>query len=216
VNLADVDWTVLRRPLIILVVSVAVSTAFVSAAYYYSTDVQSLHRKEARRLILSRARYLTLDDEKRLIQEYYPQFEELTKQGRIGEEKRLNWIESLRQVAAVLKLPSLKYEIGAQSEFEPDFPIASGRFGVFVSEMTLTAGLLHEEDLPRIFQQLERKAAGLFSVSSCRVTPTQAVFQSNPTKPNLEAQCQLRWYVVKLKEQETPRGRRSSRSGRRT
>lgn len=210
-----VDWSVLRRPIAGLVVSVAVAGVFASAAYYYSSGVQIEHRDESRRLSSARARYLTLDDEKRLIQEYYPQYEELTQQGRIGTEKRLNWIETLRQAAARIKLPTLNYEIGAQREYEPDFPVETGRFAVFASEMTLNIGLFHEEDLPRLFQALERQAAGMFSVSSCRVNRKGGEFQVNPTKSNLEAQCRLRWHVVKITEKKRSRGRRGRGSSRR-
>ena len=138
----------------------------------------------------------------------------MTKQGRIGDEQRLNWIETLRQVAARIKLPSLQYEIRAQREYEPDFPIETGRFSVFVSEMTLNVGLFHEEDLPRMLDELGRRAAGMFTVAGCSVLPIQDSFQSNPTKPNLEAQCQLRWFVVKVKDEESG-SRVGSRRGRR-
>jgi len=213
VNLAEVDWLVLRQPLILLVFAVVIGGAFAGGAYYYASGVEREHLNESRRLTTARARYLTLDDEKRLIQEYYPQYEELTKQGRIGEEQRLNWVETLREVAAKIKLPSLSYEIGAQQEYEPDFPIDTGRFGVYASEMVLNIGLFHEEDLPRLFAELEREAAGSFSVANCRIQLMSDAFQSNPTKSNLDAQCKLRWYVVKVKATPDRPRRRSRRAG---
>ena len=71
---------------------------------------------------------------------------------RIGEEQRLNWIETLRQAAARIKLPSLQYEIGAQGEHAMrlcvDAP-ASGEMPSITQEM-LDAGRHwpHMEGLP--------------------------------------------------------------------
>lgn len=213
---SEVDWAVLRRPIVVLVISVAVTAALVAGAHYYSSGVTSSHLGESRRLASARTRYLTLDDEKRLIEEFYPQFEELVRQGLVGEEQRLDWIESLRQVAERLKLPSLRYEIGSQREHDPDFPVESGRFAVFASEMVLDIGLLHEEDLPRFLDALAERAAGTFTVTSCRMQPAHpGEFQTDPTKPNLNAQCRLRWFVVKLREDapDTGRGARRVRRG---
>ena len=207
----EIDWSVLRRPIALFATCVLVSAAVATGAYFYGSEVQREYRDESRRLSSARSKYLTLDDEKRLIQEFYPQYEELEKQGRIGEEQRLNWIETLRQIAARIKLPSLNYEIGAQREYTPDFPVDSGRFAVFASDMTLNAGLLHEEDLPRLFADLQRNAAGAFSVSECKVRRTERQFQTDPTKANLDAQCRLRWMVVKLTEKKSKKGRRRTR-----
>ena len=214
-TLAEIDWTVLRRPAVVLMVSLAISATVLSGAHYYSSEVEREYLTESRRLASARSRYLALDDEKRLINEYYPQYVELERQGRIGEEQRLNWVETLRTVASHVKLPSLQYEIGAQQPFEPDFPLPAGRFDVLASEMNLTIGLFHEEDLPRMLDELSRRAAGLFTVTSCQVRRLQETFQEDPTKANLEADCRLRWYTVKPSEEpEAPaRGRRPARRG---
>ena len=198
-KLSEVDWSVLRRPVVVLGCSVALAVAFVASAGYYSNGVTHRHAMQEGRLSSARTRYLALDDEKRLIQEYYPQYEELGQQGRIGKEQRLNWIETLRQAASRLKLPSLRYEIGPQTEPTLDFPVPTGQFALFESEMILDIGLFHEEDLLRLLGELRKRAAGLFSVRGCRLEPSVKEIQTDPSQANFQARCTLSWYVVNLR-----------------
>ena len=54
-TLAEVDWGVLRRPLLVLVLALVVSSLFAAGAYYYTAGVSRAHRAESSRLTSSRA-----------------------------------------------------------------------------------------------------------------------------------------------------------------
>ena len=71
------------------------------------------------------------------------------------------------------------------------------RFGVYRSLMDLQLGLLHEEDLIRLFEVMEKESPGLFSVTSCRVWRVGAQFAHLPGAVNLRAACTLEWFSLR-------------------
>ena len=151
---SEVDWSVLRGSIALLVGALIAGGGLAAGAYYFNSGVAAAHAKESRRLASARGSYLTLDDERRLIDTYYPRYRALEARGIIGAERRLNWVETLRTAATKIKLPKLQYEIASRDVFKPDFPVKTGRYAVFASNMNLAIGLLHEEDLPALLAEL--------------------------------------------------------------
>ena len=198
-QLGDIDWRVLRGSIIVAVIAFAIAGALVYGGHQISSEAAAAERQSQNRSKSARARYLTLDDEKRLIEEFAPQYAALENAGLIGDERRLSWIETLRTVAKGMKMPALRYEIGAQERFEPDYPLPAGTFTVYGTEMRLQMGLLHAADLPAIFAALGEAARGLFTVTGCSLARPYAELgeQIDPSKANLSVQCRLRWLVTR-------------------
>lgn len=204
-SLADVDWSVLRGTIVVLVVSLTISGSLVYGGYSVASDAELQHLRAKGRFQAARARYLTLDDEKRVIEEFGPRFSELESAGLIGDERRLSWVETLRTVAQGMKMPALQYEIATQEPMTPEFTVPAGTFSVYGTEMRLSMGLLHAGDLPAVFAALGESARGLFTVTGCslkRQTDELGV-QVDPRKPNLKADCRLQWMVTRKPETGT-------------
>ncbi len=195
-RLADIDWGVIRGATIFLGIALLISGSLAGGTYYFSQQSQILHKQEGGKLAASRTRFLALDEERKLIERYYPRYQELELEGVIGGEHRLDWVETLGAVARNIKLPSLRYDINAQATHEPEFPIPSGRFQVFVSEMNLQIGLLHENDLLNLFEQISAQAKGHFSVNRCEMRRKQEGMVQAPTHENLNAVCALEWLTI--------------------
>lgn len=194
------DLAVLRGVLLLLVLSLGISSACLAASYYFWDRMEKEHQQNSRKLASVRNQYQTVDEEERIIEEYLPRYEVLARAGVIGIEERLNWIESLRGAARDLELPAVRYSLGSQVEHAPLFPIPNGKFQLYASEMSLEMGLLHEEDLFRFLGELDRRAGGLFSVSECTIVRGQDAFLETPDAQNLQAQCALLWYTLRLPE----------------
>ena len=193
----DIDWSILRGSVVLLVVSVVVGVAILSGSYYFWGAMSKEFDRQHRQLQGVRRKYHTVDEEERIIETFLPRYQALEQEGIIGREYRLDWIEKLRDASKALKLPSLVYDIETQEAFEPTIPVQDGKFKVFVSRMNLQLGLLHEEDLLRLLQNLDKNVAGLYSVSRCSVSRTRLEFQKSPTEQNLTANCTLNWFTVK-------------------
>ena len=146
-------------------------------------------------------KYLAVDMEEKIIEEYFPAFAGLYNHGEIGRERRLDWIEALRSSGLDIKLPSLNYSITSQVVYTPDFLTNMGRFRFYKSDMTLKMQLLHEGDLFNLLDALSNKAKGVFRVKECkinsRVTDT---LSDNPAAGNVDAECLLEWFTLKLSD----------------
>ncbi|MBT6277324.1 MAG: hypothetical protein HOI95_24730 [Chromatiales bacterium] len=201
-QLADVDWGLLRGATIVSFVSLAISGSLIFGGAKLASDAALEYSRDQQRYSSARQRYLTLDDEERLIREFAPQFAALQEQGLIGEEQRLSWVETLRAVAVGLKLPSLQYEISAQRELRPSYTTPAGTFKVYGTEMKLTMGLLHEGDLPAVLTALTQAARGQFSVEGCSLVRNSRGFSgpANPRQPNLDVECRLTWLLIRKPE----------------
>ncbi len=193
---ADIEWSMIRGALIALAIALVVSIGMLSASYQFweSTD-KSLKGVETQ-LRAAREKFRTVDEQEAMIATYYPQFQELERQGIIGRERRLDWIENLSQADENLKLPKLAYSIDTQEPFSADFPLAGGAYEVYASKMNLNLGLLHGQDLFNLLSWLDDGAQGLYSVDTCNLV-RQLDDPGSPRKIHLTSNCELRWFTIK-------------------
>ena len=194
-----IDWSVIRNALIGLVVSIIISSGLVVGSIYFKSVMQQeFNRNNAEFQNISR-RYLAVDEEERLIIEYFPSFRELHQQGIIGEEHRLDWLEVLRDLGSSLKLSGLSYTIESQKPYAPSFAVNLSSYGLFRSTMRLNMQLLHEGDLFNLLEALNRQALGSFTVSSCRLNNNVVDdSSSDANRSNVTAECSLDWLTLRL------------------
>lgn len=191
------DWSLLRLPIIIFSMTLLVAVAIVAGSHYYLKAVeQEFSRNQAHFRSIS-SQYLQVDEEEELIRQYYPAFIDLYKQGLVGKEKRLDWLEALQAVSDVLKIPSLRYEIASQERVPDALPIDAGGFHIYQSTMNINLDMLHEADLIRFLKRIDRAAKGLFSVSSCNLNRKNRQIAIEAGQVNVSADCNLDWYSIK-------------------
>jgi hypothetical protein len=192
-----IDWSFLKGAVIMLGVSVFAGGTLVGGSYYFKQQMQAEFTENHKSFQVISSRYLALDEEERLIREYYPKLAELNRRGFVGREQRLDWIETLRDASAQIRLPSLQYQILSQQEYSPGIPLNLGGYKLYSSTMKLSIGLLHEGDLIRLLDELNREADGLYTVSSCKLLRIGKTIEFNPKRNNLVAECELSWFSIK-------------------
>jgi len=194
----DIDWSILVAALVTLGICLVVGGSIVAGSYYFENRMElEFNRNNALFQDISR-RYLSVDEEEKLIKKFYPRFVELYETGVIGREQRLNWLEVLRAVGEHKRLPGLNYEIKSQSVYSPQFPAVLGRYQLYSSNMSLDMQLLHEVDLLDVLDFVGRNAQGLYSVSECRLARSGTEIAMNPRSGNITTQCDLNWFTIKL------------------
>ena len=192
------EHELLRGAAIMFVSSAALGATLLAASGTFERRMEQAYQYQRAQLRDTGGRYLAVDEEQAIIRDYLPRFMSLYETGLLGNEHRLNWIEALQYAAAVLRLPALAYEISAQQPRAPGLGLPPGDHPVYVSAMTLNMQLLHEGDLFALFDLLDERAKGLYSVSRCELTRNFTELADNPDAANVSANCLLEWYSVRL------------------
>ncbi len=193
---ADIEWSMIRGALIALAIALVVSIGMLSASYQLWESADKSLKRVERQLRAARDEFRTIDEQEAMIATFYPQFQELERQGIIGRERRLDWIENLSRADENLKLPKLAYSIDTQELFSTEFPLAGGAYKLYASKMNLNLGLLHGQDLFNLLRWLDDDAQGLYSVDTCDLV-RRLDDPGSPRQAHLTSNCKLRWYTIK-------------------
>ncbi|MFQ5500608.1 MAG: hypothetical protein ACE5FH_13165, partial [Candidatus Zixiibacteriota bacterium] len=102
----DIDWQCLRGALIALIITLVLSSGLVVSSSYFRDRMQREYARSNAQFQSISNKYLSVDEEQKLIKQFFPRFVELYNSGIIGNEQRLNWIEVLRASGEEIKLPS--------------------------------------------------------------------------------------------------------------
>ncbi|TFW13657.1 hypothetical protein, partial [Duganella callida] len=113
------------------------------------------------------SRYSQVELEKRDIRNFQRRFVALHRRGLVGDERRLEWLDAIRQTQEQLKLPPLSYEIEPQQAVHLATPVDLGEFQLYGSRVRLHMELVHELDLFNFLQTLRQY--GYFAVQDCSV-----------------------------------------------
>ena len=118
----------------------------------------------------------------------------MQRDGIAGEEKRLDWVELLRDIQRELRIPGMKYEFGTQAAI-------AGSNGWYTSPLRIQFRLLHEGDLLRALERIERQAKALVVVRNCKLSVLPASTNDGANlSGQLAADCEMEWLTVRLPE----------------
>jgi hypothetical protein len=193
------DLEALRIPLIVL----AVTTVLAAGLVYLSSGVlENAHKVLSQResqLRQARIRIQNAGEEKEMIARYLAGYQQLAQAGFVGDEQRINWLDSLRMANEDAGIFGVEYDISAQRPYAYAAEFNAGQLLLQESVMRLKFRLLHEEDLPRFFNALARGSGGFFTVDQCLVRRLKAgeVEKNLQFQPHLAAECELRWLTVR-------------------
>ena len=134
---------------------------------------------------------------------YQPQFLELRRKGLIGEERRLDWVEAIRQIQQRRRLLPLSYEIEPQQPYLLETQLSMGDYQLRGSRMALRMDLLHELDLFHFLTDLRQ--VGTFTVQDCVIRRASNAGTA-PLAPTLNAECTLNWVTLTVRPAVSSRG----------
>jgi hypothetical protein len=142
------------------------------------------------------SRYAHVDNEKRDIRNFQPRYIALRARGLIGEEKRLEWVDAIRQTQEQRKLLPLSYEIEPQQTVRLESALDLGDYQLQGSRMRLHMDLLHEMDLFDFFDDLRQRS--FFAVQDCSIKRLGVATGAPgaPGAPTLGADCTLNWITL--------------------
>jgi hypothetical protein len=194
----DFDWPVVRFSFIIFMALLLVSSVLVTGSWMFKKDMLKEYTMNKSRFNSISQKYLTVDEDEEIIRQYYPEFIALYKQGFVGREHRLNWIETLRASSERVKLPGLAYKIYPQEEYSPGFSINMGRFALYSSTMRLSIDMLHEGDFLRLIKDMNEHVEGIFTITECNFKRANRELIERRDATNITADCELQWLNIRL------------------
>jgi len=189
------EFSLLRNAVLVFLGTLAVALAAVSAS---SWQLRRAHLDEAAALLErdgARLRLAHAETEKEEIRQYQPQFVELRRRGLVGPERRLDWVEAIRQIQEQRRLLPLTYEIEVQQPYRLETTLPTGDYALLGSRMALHMDLLHELDLLNFLADL--RLTGTFAVQDCVIRRAAgAAPVARVLAPNLNADCTLNWLTL--------------------
>lgn len=203
------EFALVRLATVALAGSLGIVAAAVFASNWYLNDALDSQAQAKQGRDAAYARYAQVDNEKREISAYQPQFITLRSKGLIGEENRLDWVDAIRQIQERRRLLPLSYDIAPQQSVTLAAEVVTGEYLLRASRMNLRMDLLHELDLFNFLDDLRRR--GYFGVQSCSLK-RMAAAPAQERAPTVAAECTLNWLTLTPNEAmmkaQKKRGRR--------
>ena len=196
-SMARQDWRKLRYPLVGLGLALVLVGLLVSFADQYRQKNEKEFQEQQALLNQARQKFQSSGLEKDTIIQYLPAYNQLIASGFIGEERRIEWIENLRQIHETHKLFSIDYSIGLQESYKPSFMPNLGNFKLQRSTMKIDLDMLHEGDLIHLLSGLENQSSP-YIVRDCEISrPLGTVIDSKTMAANLKAVCEIDWLTLR-------------------
>jgi hypothetical protein len=191
VNIARDDLKQLRVPLALAVALLALGAASLVAGDYHLDSARKARDAARQSRVTAQERVSRVSEEEREIRENLVYYEQMRRRGMVGEQNRLDWIESIARIKNDRKLFEIKYGIEPQKPLDYPGIVASGAAEFVVSRMKLDMLLLHEEDLLDFLADLQAAGGAYVSVRRCTVTRIERGSAAAALQPRLRAECQV-------------------------
>lgn len=141
------------------------------------------------------------NDEAEELREKIVRYHEMDRQGIIGQEHRLDWIEQIRRTEKERKLFDIAFELQPQQPVDKTVTAASANgIEVYSSPMKIDMPLLHENDLLNLMADLQPKVQAYLRLHRCIIDrKPQTTSERGPTA-QLKAACDLDWITIREKK----------------
>ncbi|MBF0626801.1 MAG: hypothetical protein HQL91_01130 [Magnetococcales bacterium] len=208
-NNARIEWRLLTRAMVLLLVALVSGIGMILVGWHYLDDANLVLDKLRRSIVALQNNLLQQEEQGRVLAMIQPRYDALRQQGVIGPEPRLQWVESIREAEAALKLPvPIKYKLDPARAYTPGYPVPPSQdYQLFASRMEMTIGMLHEGDLLALIAFLAQKKAGLIQFTQCRMQPQSDAKPAGKAgsrfKVNVQATCQVEWFNFRETESKS-------------
>jgi len=194
-----IDWIYLRRPAIIFLILVISSVVFYFGGLQFKNSENERFTKVKNALSSSHSALNKKSKEIALVDDYLDAYKALNDNGFIGDERRLSWVESIKETNKEIKLPSFNYTILAQKDFSRKGLKQNKRVKAMAYQIKIDLGVLHEEDIFKVFKLLDENVQSHFVVDACEVSIGQNK-ELKIDKANLKAHCIVNWVHLMVAE----------------
>jgi hypothetical protein len=197
-KLSDLNRRYVLRHTLVPAVTAAVAVLLLAASVRLHDAQLTLFTQQTANQDALHEDYDSLVYRRRLVDRYHRRYDEFYRLGFVGRERRLDWIETLREARMDLTLPRIGYAIEPQLQaIAPvESYMASDDVQIHLSRAQLEIGLLHELDLLHFVDALQRRAPGLIRVDHCELKWQAAGTENLGIGANIHALCSLQIFSL--------------------
>jgi len=183
------DLKRLRLPIAASIVLAVAGGACYSAAGDYLRETKKQAAATSARRAEAQTRLARANEEEREIKASLQQYQALAARGFMGEEKRLDWVDTITAIKNERRLFNITYSIEPQKLL--DYPGLGASSGVYfmTSRVRTNLQLLHEEDLLNVIDDLTKRSRSYLSVRSCDIQRISRAGVGTTLAPRLQADC---------------------------
>jgi hypothetical protein len=185
--------TMLRIPLLVLLVTLLVAAAAVFASLQYRQSQSVIYNSATASLVQARSKLQTTQGEEKSLQTYSKNYRELTSRGLFGEQKRLDWFENIKRLSETHRLVSIEYDLGPQRTQTSAAP-AAPNIEILSSPLRMKIAATHEEDLFHFLNALRTLPQGFYTINNCDIKRNEG------NSVNITADCAMEWLTFKAKK----------------
>lgn len=168
---------------------------FLGYAYWVHGQKYESFTRAQSQLQLQKSKNRNAQSQMEIYDTYFPQYETLAEKGLVGRNFRLQWIENLKQISELYRLPGIDFTLhNAEDATESSEHYFSEQLPFKTTKMDLNLDLLHEGDWYNLLLYLHQNAPGLFSAEECELA---RVSEGKNQYGGLNAKCSLKWYTMK-------------------
>ena len=185
----------IKIPLIIFLLVMVFSIVIIAVSNSYLEHAYDARESEKRSMRIWKNKINAAKESNKVVGEYESRYKTLLKKNIVGEENRLNWLETIQATANARGLSSVKYNVTSQHLLiDKTGQHQAQGLNVYRSNMIVDMEMAHEGDLFAILNTLEDKAQGLFTVDKCNIEQNVKILKNTG---NMRAHCELGWYTIK-------------------
>lgn len=195
---SEFDWRYVLRFTLLPLITATAAMAVLGVSVWLHGEQETLHTQISANQGAMHEDYDALIYRRRLVDRYHRRYEQFYEVGFVGRESRLDWVETLRETSVDLILPRVSYAIEPQLKVvAPVESIMAGEdIQIHLSRLALEAGLVHELDLLRFIDELQRNAPGLIKVDRCDLTWQADRAEKLSAGANILADCSILIFSV--------------------
>jgi hypothetical protein len=183
----------LALPALAALAMIAAGVSAVVASNHYLAKARGERQAAAEERRAAQEKLSRATSEEREIREKLVDYRKLLDRGVIGDEQRLDWVDTIGQIKNARRIRDVKYSISPQKAFDlQGAGPAGGDVEFRVSELKLEMQLLHEEDMLLFLEDLRRQLKTHVMVRSCnmeRLDRGNSGIERTGASPRLRADC---------------------------
>lgn len=185
------DLPIIKWSLLTFLLALTIGGGAVYMSQEFAKDAQKSKLVAQKQLTDARDKLNAARDDEQNMATYKKEYSAIERREIIGDEQRLNLIESLEALRKRNHVIDVKYAIAPQQAYKPAPALSSGNFDLKLSPMTLQIELLHEGQLINLFDSMRRDMKGWFLLDHCTLE------RSTTTAAPLKAECAGGWLTLK-------------------